>query len=152
MNLNKYIDHTVLKPFAQEEHIEKLCSEAKKYDFASVCINSSYIPLAKELLKGTDVNICTVIGFPLGACATEVKVAETEYAYNNGCDEFDMVIHVGALKDKKYDYLGSIGIILGCRQDPNRYFCSEWCSEFLGLANPSKITPCELYKILNKEK
>ena len=105
MNLNKYIDHTVLKPFAQEEHIEKLCSEAKKYDFASVCINSSYIPMAKELLKGTDVNICTVIGFPLGACATEVKVAETEYSYNNGCDEFDMVIHVGALKDKKYDYV-----------------------------------------------
>lgn len=55
-------------------------------------------------------------------------------------------------KDKKYDYLGSIGIILGCRQNPNRYFCSEWCSEFLGLTNPSKITPCELYKVLNKEK
>ena len=77
MNLNKYVDHTILKPFAQKEHIEKLCSEAKEYDFASVCINSSYIPMAKELLKGTDVNICTVIGFPLGACATEVKVAET---------------------------------------------------------------------------
>ena len=105
MNLNKYVDHTILKPFAQEEHIEKLCSEAKQYDFASVCINSSYIPMAKELLKGTDVNVCTVIGFPLGACATAVKVAETEYAYNNGCDEFDMVIHVGALKDKKYDYV-----------------------------------------------
>jgi len=103
--LNKYIDHTILKPFAQEENIEKLCAEAKKYDFASVCINSSYIPLAKKLLEGTDVNICTVIGFPLGACATAVKVAETNWAYDNGCEEFDMVIHVGALKDKKYDYV-----------------------------------------------
>ena len=105
MSLNKYIDHTILKPFAGEDAVIKLCNEAKKYNFASVCINSSYIPLAKKILKDTDVNVCTVIGFPLGACSTETKVAETEYSYNNGCDEFDMVIHVGALKDKKYDYV-----------------------------------------------
>lgn len=105
MNLNKYIDHTILKPFAQKAHIEKLCAEAKKYDFASVCINSSYIPYAKELLKGTDVKVCTVIGFPLGACDTKVKAYETKVAYENGCDEFDMVIHIGALKDKDYDYV-----------------------------------------------
>jgi len=105
MKLNKYIDHTILKPFAGEDAVINLCNEAKEYDFASVCINSSYIPLAKEILKDTDVNVCTVIGFPLGACSTETKVAETEYSYNNGCDEFDMVIHVGALKDKKYDYV-----------------------------------------------
>jgi len=105
MNLNKYVDHTILKPFAQKEHIEKLCSEAKEYDFASVCINSSYIPIAKELLKDTDVKVCTVIGFPLGACDTKVKAYETKIAYDNGCDEFDMVIHIGALKDRDYDYV-----------------------------------------------
>lgn len=105
MKLNKYVDHTILKPFAQKEHIVKLCNEAKEYDFASVCINSSYIPLAKELLAGTDVKVCTVIGFPLGACTTATKAFETKDAYNNGCDEFDMVIHVGKLKDKDYDYV-----------------------------------------------
>lgn len=105
MNLNKYIDHTILKPFAQKEQIVNLCNEAKKYDFASVCINSSYIPLSKELLKDTSVKICTVIGFPLGACSTETKAYETKWAYDNGCDEFDMVIHIGALKDKDYDYV-----------------------------------------------
>lgn len=105
MNLNKYIDHTILKPFAQKENIVSLCNEAKENDFASVCINSSYIPLAKELLAGTDVKVCTVIGFPLGACDTKVKAYETTVAYDNGCDEFDMVIHIGALKDKDYDYV-----------------------------------------------
>ncbi len=105
MKLNKYIDHTVLKAFAQEGQIEALCAEARKYDFASVCINPYNIPLAKKLLEGSDVMVCTVIGFPLGANTTAVKVAETEDAYEMGCDEFDMVINVGALKDGKYDYV-----------------------------------------------
>ncbi len=105
MNLNKYIDHTILKPVATKEQIVNLCNEAKEYDFASVCINSSYIPLAKELLKDTDVKVCTVIGFPLGACSTETKAFETKWAYDNGCDEFDMVIHIGKLKDRDYDYV-----------------------------------------------
>ena len=105
MNLNKMIDHTILKAFAQEANIETLCAEAKKYDFASVCINPYNIPLAKKLLEGSDVKVCTVIGFPLGANTTKVKVAETEDAYEMGCDEFDMVINVGALKDGKYDYV-----------------------------------------------
>ncbi len=105
MKLNKYIDHTILKAFAQEGQIEALCAEAKKYDFASVCINPYNIPLAKKLLEGSDVMVCTVIGFPLGANTTAIKVAETEDAYQMGCDEFDMVINVGALKDGKYDYV-----------------------------------------------
>ncbi|MBR6558087.1 MAG: deoxyribose-phosphate aldolase [Clostridia bacterium] len=105
MKLNKMVDHTILKTFAQEEHIETLCADAKKYDFASVCINPYNIPLAKKLLEGTDVKVCTVIGFPLGANTTKIKVAETEDAYEMGCDEFDMVINVGALKDGKYDYV-----------------------------------------------
>lgn len=105
IKLNKMVDHTILKTFAQEQHIETLCADAKKYDFASVCINPYNIPLAKKLLEGTDVKVCTVIGFPLGANTTKIKVAETEDAYEMGCDEFDMVINVGALKDGKYDYV-----------------------------------------------
>ena len=103
--LNKMIDHTILKTFAQESHIETLCADARKYDFASVCVNPYNVPLAKRLLAGSDVKVCTVIGFPLGANTTKIKVAETLDAYEMGCDEFDMVINVGALKDGKYDYV-----------------------------------------------
>ncbi len=103
--LNKYIDHTVLAAFATEADVTRICAEAKKYDFASVCINPMYVAKAKELLEGSDVNVCTVIGFPLGANATSTKVAETEQAYIDGCEEFDMVIAVGALKEGKLDYV-----------------------------------------------
>lgn len=98
-NLNKYIDHTLLKPSATKDDIKKLCADAAKYDFASVCVNPCYVKLCNELLKGTQVKICTVIGFPLGANTTKTKVYETELAYDDGCDEFDMVINVGALKE-----------------------------------------------------
>lgn len=91
--LNKYIDHTNLKPFATEQDIELLCADALKFDFASVCVNPANIPLAKKLLAGSTVKVCTVIGFPLGANTTKVKVFETENAYELGCDEFDMVIN-----------------------------------------------------------
>ena len=104
-NLNKYIDHTNLKPFATKADIEKLCAEAREWDFASVCVNPCDIDLAKKLLCGSDVKTCTVIGVPLGRNATEIKVAETEYAYAHGCDEFDMVINVGKLKDGCIDYV-----------------------------------------------
>lgn len=103
--MNKYIDHTNLKPTATESDIEKLCSEAAEFGFASVCINPCNIPLAKKLLENTSVKVCTVIGFPLGANSVTVKAAETAEAYEMGCDEFDMVINIGALKDKKYDYV-----------------------------------------------
>ena len=103
--LSKYIDHTNLKPMAQKMDIEKLCTEAARWHFASVCVNPYNVPLAKALLKGTDVNVCTVIGFPLGANTTKVKVLEAEEEYENGCDEFDMVINIGALKDGLYDYV-----------------------------------------------
>ena len=105
MKINKYIDHTNLKPFATEQDIEKLCREAAECDFASVCINPCYVPMAAELLRDTDVKVCTVIGFPLGANTTTVKAVETAELYDLGCDEFDMVINIGALKDKKYDYV-----------------------------------------------
>lgn len=104
-NLNKYIDHTILKQFAKKEDVKRVCDEARQYDFASVCINPCHIKYAKELLAGTSVNVCTVIGFPLGANCTETKVFETEKAYADGCEEFDMVINIGALKDKEYDFV-----------------------------------------------
>ena len=104
-NLNKFIDHTNLKPSATRADIEKLCAEAREWNFASVCVNPCNIALCKELLAGSDVMTCTVIGFPLGQNTTAVKVAETEDAYALGCDEFDMVINVGKLKDQQYDYV-----------------------------------------------
>ena len=104
-NLNKYLDHTNLKPAATRADIEKLCAEAREWDFASVCVNPCNIALCKELLAGSDVMTCTVIGFPLGQNTTATKVAETEDAYAIGCDEFDMVINVGKLKDGDTAYV-----------------------------------------------
>ncbi|AZR74791.1 deoxyribose-phosphate aldolase [Anoxybacter fermentans] len=92
------IDHTLLKPNATEDDIRKLCEEAKKYGFASVCVNPAYVALASKLLRGTGVKVCTVVGFPLGATTTTTKVIETRDAIANGATEIDMVINVGALK------------------------------------------------------
>ena len=98
MKLNKFIDHTILKPETTQEQVEKILSEAKEYDFASVCVNPTWVSLAAESLKDTDVKVCTVIGFPLGANTSAVKAFETEDAIANGADEIDMVINIGALK------------------------------------------------------
>ena len=98
MKLNKYIDHTILKPETTQEQVEKILSEAKEYDFASVCVNPTWVSLAAESLKDTDVKVCTVIGFPLGANTSAVKAFETKDAIANGADEIDMVINIGALK------------------------------------------------------
>lgn len=102
MELNKYIDHTLLKATATERDIIDLCNEAKKHKFFSVCVNSSYIPLAKQLLKGSSVKICTVVGFPLGATSTETKVFEAKHAIAQGAHEIDMVLNIGFLKSKNY--------------------------------------------------
>lgn len=99
MKPSKYIDHTLLKPEAQKAAIEKLCREAKEYDFASVCVNPCWIDVAKKELAGSDVNVCVVIGFPLGAMTTEAKVFEASDAVKKGADEVDMVLNVGKLKD-----------------------------------------------------
>lgn len=98
MKLNKFIDHTILKPETTQEQVEKILSEAKEYDFASVCVNPTWVSLAAESLKDTDVKVCTVIGFPLGANTSAVKAFETKDAIANGADEIDMVINIGALK------------------------------------------------------
>ncbi len=97
MNLAKLIDHTILKPVATQEDVRSLIEEARQYGFFSVCINPFWVAYAKELLKGSDVKVCTVVGFPLGANTTAVKVYETQDALKNGADVFDMGINIGAL-------------------------------------------------------
>ena len=103
MKLEKYIDHTILKPEATVEGVKKICKEAIEYGFASVCINPFYTKLVSEELKGTDIKTCVVIGFPLGANTKEVKAFEANQAIELGAEEVDMVINVGALKDKNYE-------------------------------------------------
>lgn len=99
------IDHTLLKPDATKDEVVKLCAEAKKYIFASVCINPSYVPMCAKLLRDTSVKVCTVIGFPLGATSTASKAFEAEHAARDGAKELDMVINVGMLKSGEYDYV-----------------------------------------------
>lgn len=101
--VSSMIDHTVLKAESQEEEVIKLCKEAMEYGFKAVCVNPTYVELAKDTLKSSGVKVATVIGFPLGANTSEVKAFETENAILNGADEVDMVINIGNLKDKKYD-------------------------------------------------
>ena len=105
MELNKYIEHTLLRQDAAREEVQKLLDEAMQYKFFGVCVNPCNVKFAKEYLKNTDVKIVTVIGFPLGQSTTEVKILETVDAIKNGADEIDMVINGGKLKDKEYDYI-----------------------------------------------
>jgi len=105
MKYNKLIDHTLLKQDATPEQIMKLCEEAKEFDFMSVCVNPAYVPLASELLKDSDVKVCTVIGFPLGMNLTRTKIDETKQAIKEGAEEIDMVINVGMLKAGHDDYV-----------------------------------------------
>jgi deoxyribose-phosphate aldolase len=104
-SITRFIDHTVLKPEATSQQIETLCREARQHNFAAVCVNPTHVNLAAELLQGSNVAVCTVIGFPLGATLTEVKVFETEQAIKHGATEIDMVINIGALKD------GNLGLV-----------------------------------------
>lgn len=104
-NMAGYIDHTLLKPEATEAQIEELCREAIKFSFFSVCINPSYVKTAVQALQGSPVKVCCVVGFPLGATTTAAKAFEAAEAVENGAAEIDMVIHIGALKEKKEDYV-----------------------------------------------
>lgn len=101
--MNKLIDHTLLKADSTKEAITKLCEEAKEYDFASVCVNSSWVSYCKEQLKGSGVNVCSVVGFPLGAMCTKAKAFETQCVIEDGGDEVDMVMNIGALKEGNYE-------------------------------------------------
>lgn len=102
-NFARMIDHTLLKAETTKEQIDKLCAEAKQFNFASVCVNPTWVKHSSELLHGSDVLVCTVIGFPLGANTPAVKALEAKDAIANGAQEVDMVINIGALKDKNYD-------------------------------------------------
>ena len=103
MKIEQYIDHTLLKPQACEEEIIRVCAEAKEYGFASVCVNAYYTSLVRRELEGSGVKTCVVVGFPLGATTKEVKAFEANQAIENGAQEIDMVINVGAIKSNKYD-------------------------------------------------
>ena len=103
MKLEKYIDHTLLKPTASEEEIRILCEEARTYNFYAVCVNSCYLDLATAELKGTPIKLAAVVGFPLGAMASEVKVAEAQYCIEHGADEIDVVMNIGWFKSGQYD-------------------------------------------------
>lgn len=105
MDYAKMIDHTLLKPETTKDEIKKLCEEAVHYGFYSVCVNSSFVYYCKKLLTGSDVKICTVVGFPLGAMSTNGKVMEAESAVADGADEIDMVIHVGMIKSGDWEYV-----------------------------------------------
>jgi deoxyribose-phosphate aldolase len=102
MSISKYIDHTLLKPTTTERDIINLCEEAIENDFHAICVNSCYVALTKQLLEGTRIKVCTVIGFPLGGMSTEAKVFEAKKAIEDGADEIDMVINLGYLKSKNY--------------------------------------------------
>jgi deoxyribose-phosphate aldolase len=102
MDVNSYIDHTLLKASVSEKDIISLCEEAKQHNFHSVCINGNFVPLAKQFLEDSSVKICSTVGFPLGAMSTDVKVFEAKKAIEDGADEIDMVMNIGLLKSKNY--------------------------------------------------
>ena len=144
-NIAGMIDHTLLKPDATNDQISKICEEAKKYIFASVCVNPCWVKECYRLLKGTKVKVCTVIGFPLGATSTEVKVAETKQAILDGAQEIDMVINVGKLKsgDKNYVFNDINQVALVCKKyNALLKVIIETCL----LTDEEKITACLIAK------
>ena len=143
MKLNKFIDHTILKPETTQEQVEKILSEAKEYDFASVCVNPTWVSLAAESLKDTDVKVCTVIGFPLGANTSAVKAFETKDAIANGADEIDMVINIGALKaGNDALVLDDIKAVVDASGDKLVKVIIETCL----LTDEEKVRACQLSK------
>lgn len=105
MDFAKMIDHTILKPEATKDDVKRLCQEAAEYGFYSVCVNSSFVYYCAQLLKDSDVKVCTVVGFPLGAMSTDGKVGETLTAIEDGAEEIDMVLHIGMVKSQDWDYV-----------------------------------------------
>lgn len=141
MNINKMIDYTLLKPEATKEMIENLCKEAKEYDFKSVCVNPYWVSTAYEELRDSDVLVCTVVGFPLGATTKETKFFETDFAVQEGADEIDMVINVGALKSKQYDVvLEDIKSVVQAANGRTVKVIIETCL----LSDEEKVKACEL--------
>lgn len=139
----KLFDHTILKADATKEAVIKICQEAKEYGFMSVCVNSYYTSLVADELAGSDVKVCTVVGFPLGQMSTAAKVAETMIAVADGADEIDMVINVGALKDGDYDVvLADIKAVKKACGDALLKVIIETCL----LTKEEKVKACEISK------
>lgn len=141
-NIAKMIDHTLLKPEATKEQVQSLCEEAKEYSFASVCVNPTWVQFAAELLKGTDVKVCTVIGFPLGATTSETKAFETKNAINNGAKEVDMVINIGAMKSGNLELVEND--ILAVTNAAKGKALSKVIIETCLLTDEEKAKACEL--------
>lgn len=140
---SKYFDHTILKADATEKEIINLCEEAKKYNFASVCVNPCYVKKCVEILRESNVDVCTVVGFPLGSMTTEAKLFETEQALKDNADEIDMVINIGKLKDKDYDYVkNEIHLLKKACGNKILKVIIETCL----LTDEEKIKACELSK------
>jgi len=141
MELNKYIDHTILKATASSSDVQKLCEEAIEHKFYSVCVNGCYVADAKQLLQGTDVKVAAVVGFPLGAMTTAAKVFEAKEAVENGASEIDMVINVAKLKDGEFDYVeNEIRLIKEAIGDNVLKVIIETCY----LTDEEKVKACEL--------
>jgi len=141
MDIAKYIDHTVLAANATQEKIEKLCEEAKQWKFASVCVNTCWTKLCAEKLKGTGVNVCVVVGFPLGAMCTRAKAYEAKCAVEDGATEVDMVINIGWLKDRKDDLVeNDIREVKKACGDKHLKVIIEACL----LTEEEKVRACEL--------
>lgn len=141
MNIASYIDHTVLAANATEDKIKKLCEEAKQWHFASVCVNTCWTSFCAEMLKGTGVNVCTVVGFPLGAMSTKAKAYEAKCAVEDGATEIDMVINIGWLKDKKDDLVeADIKAVKQACGDKHLKVIIETCL----LTEEEKVRACEL--------
>ncbi|KRK74070.1 deoxyribose-phosphate aldolase [Lacticaseibacillus nasuensis] len=141
--LAKYIDHTLLKPDATEAQIDNVLAEAKAHDFASVCLNPYWVPRAVAALKGTDVNVCTVIGFPLGANTTFIKVAEADEALAAGAKEVDMVLNIGELKAGHNEAVqADIAAVAGAAHAKNGLL--KVIIEAVLLTDAEKVTACQL--------
>lgn len=141
MQLNKYIDHTLLKQDSKKEQIDQLLAEAKTYDFASVCVNPTWIAYCAKELAGTTVKVCTVVGFPLGATLSNVKAFETAESIKAGADEIDMVINIGALKSGNLDLVeADIRAVVEASQDKLVKVIIETCL----LTDDEKVTACQL--------
>lgn len=141
MAINRYIDHTLLKPESTQTQIDKLIAEAVEHQFASVCVNPTWVSYAAKALKGTEVNVCTVIGFPLGANTSSVKAFETKDAVANGADEIDMVINIGQLKSGQYDAVeADIRAVVEASGDKLVKVIIETCL----LTDDEKVKACQL--------
>lgn len=143
----RMIDHTLLKPVASHNDIVKLCKEAREYGFASVCVNPFYVPLCAEELKGSDVLVCTVIGFPLGSTSTPAKAFETTEAVKNGAREIDMVINIGALKERREDVVRKdIAAVVEAGRAVDPAVITKVIIETCYLTREEKILACNLAK------